>query len=140
MRDGSEIDLHNPADLPDVMQIDTIAEPWIKATILTPDEYLGAVIKLCQDRRGEQKELSYVGSRALVVYELPLNEVVFDFYDRLKCVSKGYASLRLRDHRLPRRRPGEDVDPGQRRAGRRPVACWSTATAPRRAAAAWSRR
>ena len=93
LRDGREIDLHNPADLPDVMQIETIAEPWIKATILTPDEYLGGVIKLCQDRRGSQVELSYVGSRALVVYELPLNEVVFDFYDRLKSISKGYASF-----------------------------------------------
>ena len=93
LRDGSEIDLHNPADLPDVMQIETISEPWIKATILTPDEYLGGVIKLCQDRRGSQVELSYVGSRALVVYELPLNEVVFDFYDRLKSISKGYASF-----------------------------------------------
>jgi len=92
-RDGAEIDLHNPADLPDVMQIETISEPWIKATILTPDEYLGGVIKLCQDRRGSQIELSYVGSRALVVYELPLNEVVFDFYDRLKSISKGYASF-----------------------------------------------
>jgi len=93
LRDGTEIDLHNPADLPDVMQIETIAEPWIKATILTPDEYLGGVIKLCQDRRGSQVELSYVGNRALVVYELPLNEVVFDFYDRLKSISKGYASF-----------------------------------------------
>ncbi|CAN5176374.1 translation elongation factor 4 [soil metagenome] len=93
LRDGSEIDLHNPADLPDVMQIETISEPWIKATILTPDEYLGGVIKLCQDRRGSQVELSYVGSRALVIYELPLNEVVFDFYDRLKSISKGYASF-----------------------------------------------
>ncbi|MGE6956291.1 elongation factor 4, partial [Brevundimonas sp. NPDC049575] len=93
LRDGREIDLHNPADLPDVMQIETISEPWIKATILTPDEYLGGVIKLCQDRRGTQVELSYVGSRALVVYELPLNEVVFDFYDRLKSISKGYASF-----------------------------------------------
>jgi GTP-binding protein LepA len=93
LRDGTEIDLHNPADLPDVMQIETISEPWIKATILTPDEYLGAVIKLCQDRRGSQVELSYVGARALVVYELPLNEVVFDFYDRLKSISKGYASF-----------------------------------------------
>jgi GTP-binding protein LepA len=93
LRDGREIDLHNPADLPDVMQIETISEPWIKATILTPDEFLGGVIKLCQDRRGSQIELSYVGSRALVVYELPLNEVVFDFYDRLKSISKGYASF-----------------------------------------------
>jgi GTP-binding protein LepA len=93
LTDGSEIELHNPADLPDPVKIASIAEPWIKATILTPDEYLGSVIKLCQDRRGEQRELSYVGSRALVVYDLPLNEVVFDFYDRLKSVSKGYASF-----------------------------------------------
>jgi GTP-binding protein LepA len=90
---GEVIDLHNPADLPDPVHIETIAEPWIKATILTPDEYLGAVIKLCQDRRGSQRELSYVGSRAMVVYDLPLNEVVFDFYDRLKSISKGYASF-----------------------------------------------
>ena len=93
MQDGSEIELHNPADLPDPVKIVSIAEPWIKATILTPDEYLGSVIKLCQDRRGSQRELSYVGSRALVVYDLPLNEVVFDFYDRLKSISKGYASF-----------------------------------------------
>ncbi|MBS0295060.1 MAG: elongation factor 4 [Proteobacteria bacterium] len=89
----TEIELHNPADMPDPVKVDTIAEPWIKATIFTPDEYLGAVIKLCQDRRGEQRELSYVGSRAMVVYDLPLNEVVFDFYDRLKSISKGYASF-----------------------------------------------
>ena len=79
LTDGTEVELHNPADMPDPVKIATIAEPWIKATILTPDEYLGSVIKLCQDRRGEQRELSYVGSRALVVYDLPLNEVVFDF-------------------------------------------------------------
>jgi GTP-binding protein LepA len=90
---GEVIELHNPADMPDPTRIDTISEPWIKATIFTPDDYLGAVIKLCQDRRGEQRELSYVGSRAMVVYDLPLNEVVFDFYDRLKSVSKGYASF-----------------------------------------------
>jgi GTP-binding protein LepA len=105
-RDGTEIDLHNPADLPDVMQIETISEPWIKATILTPDEYLGGVIKLCQDRRGNQLELSYVGARALVVYELPLNEVVFDFYDRLKSISKGYASF---DYELTDYKPGDLV-------------------------------
>jgi GTP-binding protein LepA len=93
LQDGSEMELHNPADLPDPVKIVSIAEPWIKATILTPDEYLGSVIKLCQDRRGSQRELSYVGSRALVVYDLPLNEVVFDFYDRLKSISKGYASF-----------------------------------------------
>ena len=106
LRDGSEIELHNPADLPDVMQIMEISEPWIKATILTPDEYLGGVIKLCQDRRGAQVELSYVGSRALVVYELPLNEVVFDFYDRLKSISKGYASF---DYELSEYKVGDLV-------------------------------
>ena len=93
MKDGTELLLHNPADMPDVMKIEEIHEPWITATILTPDDYLGGIIKLCQDRRGVQKELSYVGSRAMLVYELPLNEVVFDFYDRLKSISKGYASF-----------------------------------------------
>jgi GTP-binding protein LepA len=93
LRDGEEIDLHNPADLPDVMKILEIREPWIRATILTPDDYLGAILKLCQERRGTQVDLSYVGKRAKVVYDLPLNEVVFDFYDRLKSVSKGYASF-----------------------------------------------
>ena len=93
MTDGSEIELHNPADMPDVVKIDEISEPWIRATILTPDEYLGAVLKLCQDRRGVQIDLNYVGKRAMVVYDLPLNEVVFDFYDRLKSISKGYASF-----------------------------------------------
>ncbi|OYU48497.1 MAG: elongation factor 4 [Rhizobiales bacterium PAR1] len=93
LRDGTTIDLHNPADLPDVMKIEQIREPWIKATILTPDDYLGAILKLCQERRGNQIDLSYVGKRAMVVYELPLNEVVFDFYDRLKSISKGYASF-----------------------------------------------
>ncbi|MFJ5488195.1 translation elongation factor 4 [Hansschlegelia beijingensis] len=93
MNDGSEIELHNPADMPDVVKIDEISEPWIRATILTPDEYLGAVLKLCQDRRGVQIDLNYVGKRAMVVYDLPLNEVVFDFYDRLKSISKGYASF-----------------------------------------------
>jgi GTP-binding protein LepA len=102
LMNGEEVELHNPADMPDPVKIDTISEPWIKATILTPDEYLGAVIKLCQDRRGEQRELSYVGSRAMVVYNLPLNEVVFDFYDRLKSVSKGYASFdyQIEGHRI----------------------------------------
>ena len=93
LTNGETIELHNPADLPDPVKIDTISEPWIRATIFTPDDYLGAVIKLCQDRRGEQKELSYVGQRAMLVYDLPLNEVVFDFYDRLKSISKGYASF-----------------------------------------------
>jgi GTP-binding protein LepA len=101
LRDGSEIEIHNPVDMPDVMKILEIEEPWIEATILTPDDYLGAVLKLCQDRRGIQKELTYVGSRAMVKYDLPLNEVVFDFYDRLKSVSKGYASFdyHLTDYR-----------------------------------------
>ncbi|HEX7760344.1 MAG TPA: translation elongation factor 4 [Caulobacteraceae bacterium] len=93
LTNGEIMELHNPADLPDPVKIDTISEPWIRATIFTPDEYLGSVIKLCQDRRGEQKELSYVGQRAMLVYDLPLNEVVFDFYDRLKSISKGYASF-----------------------------------------------
>jgi len=106
MRDGSEIELHNPADLPDPMHIESISEPWIKATIFTPDEYLGGVIKLCQDRRGMQRELSYVGSRAMVVYDLPLNEVVFDFYDRLKSISKGYASF---DYQVEDYRKGDLV-------------------------------
>jgi GTP-binding protein LepA len=93
MTDGSVIEMHNPADMPDTVRIDHIEEPWIEATILVPDEYLGAVLKLCQDRRGRQKQLTYVGSRAMLIYELPLNEVVFDFYDRLKSVSRGYASF-----------------------------------------------
>jgi GTP-binding protein LepA len=93
MTDASTLDLHNPADFPDVVKIDHIEEPWIEATIFVPDEYLGAVLKLCQDRRGIQKNLTYAGSRAMVVYELPLNEVVFDFYDRLKSISRGYASF-----------------------------------------------
>ena len=93
MTDGSEIELHNPADMPDVVKVAEIREPWINATIYTPDEYLGAILKLCQDRRGIQTELSYVGGRAMVKYELPLNEVVFDFYDRLKSISRGYASF-----------------------------------------------
>ena len=93
MTDGTEIELHNPADMPEVTKIKEIREPWIDATIYTPDEYLGGILKLCQDRRGIQKELSYVGGRAMVKYELPLNEVVFDFYDRLKSISRGYASF-----------------------------------------------
>ena len=93
MNDGSMKELHNPADMPEVTYIDRIEEPWIKATILVPDEYLGSVLKLCEDRRGRQVELTYAGSRAMVVYMLPLNEVVFDFYDRLKSVSRGYASF-----------------------------------------------
>ena len=91
--DAAEILLHNPADYPDPSRIETIEEPWIKATIYTPDEYLGSILKLCQDRRGIQTDLTYVGGRAQVTYELPLNEVVFDFYDRLKSISRGYASF-----------------------------------------------
>ncbi len=106
LTDGGVMELHNPADMPDPVKIESIAEPWIKATIFTPDEYLGAVIKLCQDRRGAQRELSYVGTRAMVVYDLPLNEVVFDFYDRLKSISKGYASF---DYAIEEYRTGDLV-------------------------------
>jgi GTP-binding protein LepA len=91
--DGSMDEVHNPADMPDPMLIDHIDEPWIKATVMVPDEYLGAILKLCEDKRGRQIELTYAGNRAMVVYRLPLNEVVFDFYDRLKSVSRGYASF-----------------------------------------------
>ena len=93
MNDGAMIEMHNPSDMPDVVKIKHLEEPWISATILVPDEYLGAVLKLCQDRRGRQTQLTYAGNRAMVVYDLPLNEVVFDFYDRLKSVSRGYASF-----------------------------------------------
>ena len=93
MRDGTMAELHNPADMPDMTHVDHLEEPRIKATILVPDEYLGDVLKLCQDRRGIQMDLTYAGSRAMVVYDLPLNEVVFDFYDRLKSDTKGYASF-----------------------------------------------
>ncbi len=93
MTDGEVKELHNPADMPDPVKIDYIEEPWIKATILVPDEFLGAVLKLCEDRRGIQQDLTYVGGRAMAVYRLPLNEVVFDFYDRLKSVTRGYASF-----------------------------------------------
>ncbi|MEO3413758.1 translation elongation factor 4 [Roseovarius sp. CAU 1744] len=93
MRDGTMTELHNPADMPDLTHVDHLEEPRIKATILVPDDYLGDVLKLCQDRRGIQEDLTYAGSRAMVVYDLPLNEVVFDFYDRLKSVTKGYASF-----------------------------------------------
>ena len=91
--DGTLLEMHNPADMPDPSTIDRIEEPWIQATIMVPDDYLGGVLKLCQDRRGRQKELTYAGARAMLVYELPLNEVVFDFYDRLKSISRGYASF-----------------------------------------------
>ena len=93
MKDGSVVDLHNPTDMPDPVKIDTIEEPWIKATIIVPDEYLGAVLELCTSKRGIQINLNYTGTRAMVEYKLPLNEVVFDFYDRLKSITKGYASF-----------------------------------------------
>jgi GTP-binding protein LepA len=106
LTNGDEIELHNPADMPDPVKIAEIAEPWLRATILTPDDYLGSILKLCQERRGVQVDLSYVGNRAMVIYDLPLNEVVFDFYDRLKSVSKGYASF---DYHLTDYRPGDLV-------------------------------
>lgn len=93
MTNGEEIDLHNPADMPDQARIDHIDEPWIKATIMVPDEYLGSILQLCTERRGQQIDLTYAGNRAMAVYKLPLNEVVFDFYDRLKSISRGYASF-----------------------------------------------
>jgi GTP-binding protein LepA len=93
MNSGETLELHNPSDMPDVVKISNIEEPWIKATIFVPDEYLGPILSLCTERRGEQIELTYVGNRAMVVYRLPLNEVVFDFYDRLKSISRGYASF-----------------------------------------------
>ncbi len=106
LNDGSLRELHNPVDMPDPVKIKTIEEPWITATILVPDDYLGAVLKLCEERRGEQVELTYAGARAMVVYRLPLNEVVFDFYDRLKSVSRGYASF---DYHLEDYREGDLV-------------------------------
>ena len=93
MKDGSVVDLHNPTDMPDPVRVDSIEEPWIKATIIVPDEYLGAVLELCTSKRGIQINLNYAGTRAMVEYKLPLNEVVFDFYDRLKSITKGYASF-----------------------------------------------
>jgi GTP-binding protein LepA len=93
MNSGETLELHNPSDMPDVVKISSIEEPWIKATIFVPDEYLGPILSLCTERRGEQIELTYVGSRAMLIYRLPLNEVVFDFYDRLKSISRGYASF-----------------------------------------------
>jgi GTP-binding protein LepA len=106
LTDGTKLEMHNPADMPDPTRIDRIEEPWIKATIMLPDEHLGGVLKLCQDRRGRQKDLTYAGSRAMLVYELPLNEVVFDFYDRLKSISKGYASF---DYQMIGYEPGDLV-------------------------------
>ncbi|WP_417770318.1 translation elongation factor 4 [Stappia sp.] len=106
LTDGTLKELHNPADMPDPVKIETIEEPWIRATIMTPDEYLGAILTLCQERRGVQVDLNYVGSRAMVTYDLPLNEVVFDFYDRLKSISKGYASF---DYQITDYREGDLV-------------------------------
>ncbi|MGB6087062.1 translation elongation factor 4 [Parvibaculum sp.] len=106
MVDGTVKEMHNPADMPDPTRIDHIEEPWIRATILVPDEFLGAVLKLCEDRRGTQIDLTYAGSRAMLVYRLPLNEVVLDFYDRLKSVSRGYASF---DYQIEGYQPGELV-------------------------------
>jgi len=106
LTDGESIELHNPVDFPDVVKIDTIEEPWIKATIMVPDEFLGPILTLCTERRGEQVELTYVGNRAMAVYRLPLNEVVFDFYDRLKSVSRGYASF---DYEIEGYRTGDLV-------------------------------
>ena len=93
MTDGTSLELHNPADMPEITKIRDMEEPWIKATILTPDEFLGPVLTLCTERRGQQVDLTYAGNRAMVIYRLPLNEVVFDFYDRLKSVTRGYASF-----------------------------------------------
>ncbi|MDP3371908.1 MAG: translation elongation factor 4 [Candidatus Paracaedibacteraceae bacterium] len=106
MTNGTMLELHNPADMPDVMKIDKIEEPWIRATILVPDEYLGSILTLCTERRGEQIDLTYVGNRAMAIYKLPLNEVVFDFYDRLKSVSRGYASF---DYQVDEYREGDLV-------------------------------
>ena len=106
MTDGSTVEMHNPADMPDPVRIDHLEEPWIKATIMAPDDYLGGILKLCEERRGIQQDLTYAGARAMVVYELPLNEVVFDFYDRLKSVSKGYASF---DYQIMDYRAGDLV-------------------------------
>ena len=106
LTDGTQFNLHNPADMPEVTRISEIEEPWIKATIMTPDEYLGAVLTLCTERRGEQLDLTYAGNRAMAVYRLPLNEVVFDFYDRLKSVTRGYASF---DYAIDEYRLGELV-------------------------------
>ena len=104
--DGTLLEMHNPADMPDPVKVDHIEEPWIKATILVPDEFLGAILKLCEERRGIQTDLTYAGNRAMVVYKLPLNEVVFDFYDRLKSISRGYASF---DYHLEEYQEGDLV-------------------------------
>ena len=127
--------LHNPVDMPDPVRIDHIEEPWIKATILVPDDYLGPILALCEERRGVQMDLTYAGSRAMVVYRLPLNEVVFDFYDRLKSVSRGYASFDYQLDGYARGRSRADEHPGQRRAGRCARRSSSIAARPTAAAA-----
>ena len=104
LKTGQTLELHNPADMPDVVRIDHIEEPWIRATIMVPDEFLGAILTLCTDRRGEQIDLTYAGNRAMVIYLLPLNEIVFDFYDRLKSLSRGYASF---DYQMEEYREGD---------------------------------
>ena len=104
LKSGETLELHNPADMPDVVRIDHIEEPWIKATIMVPDEFLGSILTLCTDRRGEQIDLTYAGNRAMVIYRLPLNEIVFDFYDRLKSLSRGYASF---DYQMDEYREGD---------------------------------
>jgi GTP-binding protein LepA len=109
LTDGTVLDMHNPADMPDVVKIQAIEEPWVRATILTPDEYLGSILQLCTERRGVQKDLTYVGKRAMLVYDLPLNEIVFDFYDRLKSISQGYASF---DYELTDYKVGDLVKVG----------------------------
>lgn len=104
LKTGKVLELHNPTDMPDVVRIERIDEPWIKATIMVPDEYLGSVLNLCTERRGEQVDLTYAGNRAMVVYKLPLNEIVFDFYDRLKSITRGYASF---DYQIEEYREGD---------------------------------
>ena len=106
LTDGKHLYLHNPADMPEISRLASIEEPWIKATIMTPDEFLGPVLTLCTERRGEQIDLTYAGNRAMAVYRLPLNEVVFDFYDRLKSITRGYASF---DYALDSYREGDLV-------------------------------
>ena len=134
LTNGRMLDLHNPADMPDPVKIDHIEEPWIKATIFVPDDYLGPILALCEERRGVQQDLTYAGNRAMVVYRLPLNEVVFDFYDRLKSISRGYASFDYQLDGLRHRRPRADEHPDQWRAGRRAVDASSTAARPSAAA------
>jgi GTP-binding protein LepA len=119
LTNGAVRTLHHPADMPDPMSIDHVEEPWIKATILVPDAYLGPILALCEVRRGEQVDLTYAGARAMLTYRLPLNEVVSDFYDRLKSVSRGYASFDYQHDDLPGGRSGIDEHTGQWRARRR---------------------